>query len=195
MSAPRRTGATDSATRLRLLDVAEQLMVEEGYAAVTSRRIAQKAEVTSPLVHYYFRSMDDLFIELLARIADENLARQERVLASTRPLQALWNLTSHPAGARATAEFATLALHRPAISAEIARHAARFRAQQIDILKNLAARGALKIDPADVAGVVVAITSLGRIVGEEHELGISLGHEEARVFVARLIDDIERTDS
>ncbi len=193
MTQPRRIGGADSTTRLRLLEVAERLMVEEGYAAVTSRRIAQVAEVTSPLVHYYFRSMDDLFIELLTRIADENLARQERALASPRPLLALWNFTSHPAGARATAEFATLALHRTEISAEIARHAARFRAQQIDILKNMAARGALKIDPADVAGVVVAITSLGRIVGEEHELGISLGHEEARAFVARLIDEIEGT--
>jgi AcrR family transcriptional regulator len=191
MNAPRRMGAADSTTRRRLLDIAERVMVEEGYAAVTSRRIAQLAEVTSPLVHYYFRSMDDLFIELLARIAEENLARQEKALASPRPLSALWAFTSNPAGAAATAEFATLALHRPQVGAEIARHAVRFRAQQIDILRNMAARGALKVDPAEVAGIVVAITSLGRIVGQEHEMGISIGHTEARRFVAQLIESIE----
>ncbi len=187
MTGQKRMGTASSATRVRLLDVAERLMVEEGYAAVTSRRIAQAAGVTPPLVHYYWHTMDEMFIELLARIADENLARQERVLASPEPLQALWKLTSHPAGAAATAEFALLALHRPSVRAEIARHALRFRAQQFDVLKSLAARGDLGIDPADVPGIVFALTGMGRIIGQEIELGISIGHEEAEEFVKRLI--------
>ena len=162
-------------------------MVEEGYAAVTSRRIAQLAEVTSPLVHYYFRSMDDLFLELLDKIAAENLARQERVLAAPDPLRELWKLTSHPAGAAATAEFATLALHRKEVRAAIARHAVRFREQQFDVLKALATRGDIAVKPEDVAGVVFALTGIGRIIGQEHELGISLGHDEAYAFVSRLI--------
>ena len=37
MTAPRRLGATDSKSRALLLDAAEQLMLREGYAAVTSR--------------------------------------------------------------------------------------------------------------------------------------------------------------
>ena len=41
--ATRRIGAEDSATRARLLDVAQQLMLDEGYAAVTSRRVAREA--------------------------------------------------------------------------------------------------------------------------------------------------------
>lgn len=185
-------GAVDSSTRIRLLEVAERLLETEGSASVTSRRIAQEAGVTAPLVHYYFRSMDDLFVDLLDKVADENLARQELALASDRPLTALWKLTSHPAGAVATAELATLALHRPLICAEIARHAGRFRAQQIDVLRNLAARGQLDIDPDDVAGLVVTITSLGRIVGEECALGITIGHDEAREHVQRLIARVER---
>lgn len=192
MNQKRRVGANDSATREKLLSVAEQLMVAEGYAAVTSRRVAQEAGVTAPLVHYYFRSMDDLFVELMQRIADENLARQEKALASPNPLLALWRLSSHPAGAAATAEFASLALKRKEIRAEIARHAVRFRAQQIDVLRNLAARGLLNIEPDDVPGLVVTLTSLGRIVGEEHELGISLGHDEAWKFLSRLVADVER---
>jgi AcrR family transcriptional regulator len=195
MTTPRRTGTTDSATRSRMLAVAERLMVEEGHAAVTSRRIAQEAEVTSPLVHYYFRSMDDLFVELLEKIAAENLDRQEQALASPRPLHALWKLTSHPAGAAATAEFAALAVHRKTIRAEIARHAVRFREQQVDILRTLAARGDLAGTPDDIAGVVFVLTGIGRILGQEQQLGISLDHDHARAFMARLIDDIEGADA
>jgi AcrR family transcriptional regulator len=40
---PRRIGAKDSKTRAQLLDAAERLLLEEGYAAVTSRRLAASA--------------------------------------------------------------------------------------------------------------------------------------------------------
>ena len=79
---PRRIGAEDSKTRAQLLDAAEQLLLEEGYAAVTSRRVAAKAGLKPQLVHYYFRTMDDLFLEVFRRRAEENLARFERAVAA-----------------------------------------------------------------------------------------------------------------
>ena len=84
-SSPRRIGAEDSATRAQLLDAAEQLLLEEGYAAVTSRRVAAKAGLKPQLVHYYFRTMDDLFVEVFRRRAEANLARFERT-PPRRPL-------------------------------------------------------------------------------------------------------------
>ena len=74
----RRIGAEDSKTRAQLLDAAERLLLEEGYAAVTSRRVAAKAGLKPQLVHYYFRTMDDLFVAVFRRRADENLARFEQ---------------------------------------------------------------------------------------------------------------------
>ena len=40
MATARRFGAPDAKNRGVLLDAAEQLLLEEGYAAVTSRRVA-----------------------------------------------------------------------------------------------------------------------------------------------------------
>ena len=71
MDSARRMGAKDSLTRTKLLDAAERLMLEEGYAAVTSRRVGRKAGISSQLVHYYFRTMDDLFLEVFRRRAEE----------------------------------------------------------------------------------------------------------------------------
>ena len=46
---------------------------EEGYAAVTSRRVADAAGLKPQLVHYYFRTMEDLFLEVFRRRAEEGL--------------------------------------------------------------------------------------------------------------------------
>src|SRR4029077_16589163 len=89
-SSSRRIGATDSKTRAQLVDAAEQLLLDEGYAAVTSRRVAAKAGRKPQLVHYYFRTMDDLFLEVYRRRADENLARLEKAVAEDGSLRALW---------------------------------------------------------------------------------------------------------
>ena len=98
MASTRRIGSEDSKTRSALLDAAQELMLEEGYAAVTSRRVAARADLKPQLVHYYFRTMDDLFLALFRRGAERNLDRQERALASPQPLRAprLQALPFHP---------------------------------------------------------------------------------------------------
>ena len=124
-SAPsrRRIGAEASETRAQLLDAAEQLLVEDGYAAVTSRKVAAKAGLKPQLVHYYFRTMDDLFLEVFRRRAEENVVRIERAAGGDGSLRSLWQLNADPRGARFTIEFVALANHRKAIRAEIARYA------------------------------------------------------------------------
>ena len=75
-------------------------MLDEGYAAVTSRRVAARAGLKPQLVHYYFRTMDDLFVALIRRGAEQNLEHQARALASPQPLRALWELGATPARRR-----------------------------------------------------------------------------------------------
>src|SRR3569623_2565497 len=89
----RRQAAVDTATRTALLDAAQAIMVEDGYAAVTTRRRAAEVGVNSTLVYYYFATMDDLFLELFRRGAQRCLERQAEVLASPQPLRGLWELT------------------------------------------------------------------------------------------------------
>ena len=129
---PRRIGSHDSKTRLQLLDAAERLLNAEGYAAVTSRRVAAEAGLKPQLVHYYFRTMDDLFLEVFRRRADENIARFERSIAEDGSLRNLWRLNADPRGTAFRIEWVALANHRKAVRAEVARYAERFRAIQIE---------------------------------------------------------------
>src|SRR5947208_9564410 len=119
----RRIGAPDSKTRAQLLDAAERLMRDEGYAAVTSRRIAARAGLKPQLVHYYFRTMDDLFVEVFRRRAESDLAGFERAITADGSLRNLWQMNNGQRGARFTMEFVALANHRKAIRKEVARYA------------------------------------------------------------------------
>ena len=81
MAIGRRKGSEHSATRLKLIEAAESLMLEEGYAAVTARRLAVKGGLKSQLLHYYFEDMDELFAAVIRRRGEVNLEKMVRELA------------------------------------------------------------------------------------------------------------------
>ena len=66
---------------------------------MTSRRVAAEAGVKPQLVHYYFRAMDDLFLEVFRRRAEANITRFERAIAADPSLRNLWRLNADARGA------------------------------------------------------------------------------------------------
>jgi AcrR family transcriptional regulator len=59
-----------------LLDAAERLLLAEGYAAITTRRLAAEAGVNHGLVHYYFGSVENVLVRVLERFTERLIARQ-----------------------------------------------------------------------------------------------------------------------
>src|SRR5436190_20700108 len=112
MAPARRSSVDDSTTRTALLDAAQSLMLEGGYAAVTTRRIAAKAGVNSALVFYYFDSRDGLFIALFRRGAERSFERLQQALSSPQPLWGFWDLIHDRSSSAMTMEFIALANHR-----------------------------------------------------------------------------------
>ncbi|MGH3970143.1 MAG: TetR/AcrR family transcriptional regulator [Mycobacterium sp.] len=191
MTSPRRIGAPDAKNRSVLLDAAEQVMLEEGYAAVTSRRVAQQAALKPQLVHYYFRTMDELFLAAFRRRGEEGLALQAQALQAPQPLWALWQFSIDPAATALTMEYVALANHRKALRAEIAYYAERFRDEQRKAVSAVLA--GYGMDPAAVPPVVwsVLITSVSRVLVMEQALGVSAGHAETVAFVQRYLRRLE----
>ncbi len=190
MGTTRRLGAEDSATRLALLNAARALLIEEGYAAVTSRKVAARAGLKPQLVHYYFATMDDLFIALVRHGAELNLERQARALASAQPLRTLWEFAADPAGATFIMELAALSNHRKAIRAELAAYAERFRALQAEALREVCGRvetGAGELTPELMSFLM---TAFAQVLVMEDALGVETGHKEARELIGRLIDRV-----
>ena len=188
----RRIGAKDSKTRAQLLDAAERLLLDEGYAAVTSRRVAAKAGLKPQLVHYYFRTMDDLYLEVFRRRAEEDLPRFERAIADDGSLRNLWRMNADPRGAAFAIEFAALANHRKAIRTEIARYAERFRAAQVEAVRAALARHGIPEDRLPPLVAVLTMTGLSQVMVLEDALGVTSGHDTTREFVERTIAELER---
>ena len=176
----RRLGATNSRTRTILLDAAEDLMRHNGYASVTSRRLAAQAGLKPQLVHYYFHTMDDLFIALFRRVAEELYRRQAAIMESDHPLEALWQLILDPSDVVLSYEFVALANHRKTISSEIAQFGDDFRVKQAEIMK--LALEAAGLDTATWPPMALAVVTelLGRGLVLEAALGMSKGHAETR---------------
>jgi AcrR family transcriptional regulator len=191
-SPSRRIGAADSKTRAHLVDAAEQLMLEEGYAAVTSRRVAAAAGLKPQLVHYYFRTMDDLFLEVFRRRAEANLARVARAVAEDGSLRALWALNADTRGAAFTTEFVALANHRKSIRAEIARYAERYRAAQLEALTAALTAAGLDADELPPIAALLLMTGLSQILGLEQALGVTAGHDATVAFIERSIAELEQ---
>jgi AcrR family transcriptional regulator len=195
MTSSRRIGAPDAKNRGVLLDAAEELMLEEGYAAVTSRRLAERAGLKPQLVHYYFRTMEDLFLAVFRRRAEEGLEVQARALESPQPLWALWRFGTDPTATRITMEFAALANHRKSMRTEIAYYAERFRDEQRKAISTALQRYGINAD-SDFGGVPpvvwsVLITSVSRVLVMEQELGMSAGHKETMELVERYLRRLE----
>ena len=189
---PRRIGAEDSKTRAQLLDAAEALLREEGYAAVTSRRVAARAGLKPQLVHYYFRTMDDLFLEVFRRGADANLAAFEQAIAADGSLRNLWKLNADARAAAFTIEFVALGNHRKEIRAEIARYAERFRAAQMEAVTAALAELGIPKSELPPAVALLLMTGVSQVLALEDALGVSAGHDSTRKFVAKTISSLER---
>jgi AcrR family transcriptional regulator len=177
-------------TREALIEATAQIMLEEGYAAATSRRVAAKAGVKPALVHYYFPSMDDLFVAVLRHNAEANLQRQRQAMADAKPLHALWEL-SGAHDAQLFTEFLAMSNHRKAIRSEIASYAMRFRdLEEGAMTLALTARGIdLELFPPIVVSMIMG--GLARMVHHEQGLGITRGHDEVKAFIERCLDRFE----
>jgi TetR/AcrR family transcriptional regulator len=190
-STARRLGAPDAKNRIVLLDAAESLMRAEGYAAVTSRRVAEKAGLKPQLVHYYFRTMDDLFLEMFRRRAEQMLHYLHLALKSDQPLWALWELGTDAAGTSMTMEYIALANHRKALRAEIARYAELFRREQVKTLTSAMERYDVDFEEFSPTVLMVLLTGATQALVQEEMLEMTVGHDETMKFANRWLTVLE----
>ncbi|MCU1453272.1 MAG: Transcriptional regulator, TetR family [Acidimicrobiales bacterium] len=193
MATARRVGAETSKTRDLLLDSVERLMLAEGYAAVTYRAVARKAEVTSGLVQYYFPTLDDIFLAAIRRRSGQNLLRLEAALAARpdEPLRVLWEYSQEEASAAFTTEFLALGNHRKSIRSEIAEATERVRQVQLDALtKSLPAR-VVGFEDLSPGALLFLVTGVPKLVRLEEGVGVSATHAEVLDGFERYLDVVE----
>lgn len=187
----RRGNAGDPSTRNALLDAAQELMVEGGYAAVTTRKVATRAGLNSAMVFYYFDSLDGLFVALFRRGAEASFERLQTALSSPQPLWGFWDLIHDPGGSALTMEFIALANHRSAIHTEIADYSRRFRKAQLETLSTVLEGYGVDPERWPAASVVVVMSSISRFLLMEEAFDLDTGHDETLALVEDQIRALE----
>ena len=186
MVGKRRVGAESSETRARIIEATEQVIRDEGYAAASTRRVAQHAGLKPSLVHYYFPTTDDMLLAVFRRGAAQSDEMIDRALNSADPVRALWRFFSDTSRTALAMEFMALAIHRDGIRAEIAKHSDAMRQRQTELFERLL--GDRLADIGAAAGLSVVLAGIGRALVMENGLGIDSGHAETRELVETWLD-------
>jgi AcrR family transcriptional regulator len=179
-------------SREGLLDAAEALMREQGYGAVTSRKVAARAGLKPQLVHYYFRTMDDLFLDLFRRVANDIIGLHEAAEQSSQPLRDLWNIIAGSRYRLLICEFVALANHRERVRAEFIHFGNQVRQTQIRLMRQVLDRHGVHDFPWTPAFASILLHSLARFLALETELGVSEGHADAVRAVNFYIDRLDK---
>jgi AcrR family transcriptional regulator len=178
--APPRTVARRSAEEA-LLDAAERLLVDVGYAGITTRRLAEEAGINHGLVHYYFGSIEALLVRTLERFTQGLVARQRALYDADAPFVEKWRTAMHylvdedSTYEKIWLELQALAWNDEELRGRVARVNAEWRAVLMEAFE--APHRELGIPmPLEALVSLVMTSNLGIIV--ERLGGIDTGHAE-----------------
>ena len=190
---PKRIRRDPDTTRMLILDTTERIMVEEGYAAVSSRRVAQELGINGATVHYYYPATDDIFIALHKRMTERQLAEFQQLLMADDPLRALWEFQSGWAQSALGVEFLALANHRKSIRDVLASTTEEARDVQTQSFARLC--GTSVIDPELLPPIAMTtiLLAVARALANEERVGITHGHQEVRQFVDWALTKLKQT--
>lgn len=186
----RRMGPAGSDIWHAMLDSAEDILREEGHAALTSRRIAERVGVKQRLVYYYFHTMDDLVVAMFRRSSERDMQTLAEVSQTKTALRQLWEICFHSQDARLISEYMALANRLPELRAEVIRFIEESRAIQVRALTEAIARSPRKSD-LHPAGIALMATSIGLLLNREEQIGVQFGHAETFAILNAFLEQLE----
>jgi AcrR family transcriptional regulator len=183
-------------TEEAFLDAAERLLVEVGYAGITTRRLAQEANANHGLVHYYFGSMENLLVRVLERFTERLIARQRAMYAADIPFIEKWRQAMRYLDEDAASgyqkvwyELQALAWNRPELRDRVAHVTEEWYGVLTEAFED--ARREHGIDmPLDALVTLVATFNQGLIL--ERLSGVDRGHRALLDWIDEWLEGRER---
>ena len=195
---PADSAPTRSATAEAFLDAAERLLVEVGYAGVSTRRLAAEAGANQGLVHYYFGSIDELFVQVLERFTERLVARQRAMYSAEGPFIEKWRRAwrfqeedLEGGYSKIWMELQALSWNRPELRPRIAHVNAEWRGVLREAFGRAATEYGLDHDELPVEALVAMTMTFGQGYALERLEGIDEGHGELLDWVERWLASLE----
>jgi AcrR family transcriptional regulator len=181
-----------------LLDAAERLLVEVGYGGITTRRLAAEAGANQGLVHYYFGSIDELFVQVLERFTDRLIARQREMYGAAGPFiekwRTAWRFQEEDLSAgysKIWMELQALSWNRPDLRPRVAHVNNEWRAVLREAYASAAAEYGLDEQQFPVDALVAMTMTFGQGFALERLEGIDEGHAQLLDWIERWLESLE----
>lgn len=180
----------------RFLDAAERLLVDVGYAGITTRRLAEEAGANHGLVHYYFGSMEELFLRVLERFTDRLVARQRAMYASDAPFIDKWRtamryLDEDRPYQKIWWELQAMAWNRPEYRERVARVLEGWREAMRDAVREALSRYRLDEGALSLDGWITLVVTVNEGLILERLSGLDAGHAELLAGIDRWLSSLE----
>ncbi len=169
-----------------LLDAAERVLVDVGYAGITTRRLAEEAGVNHGLVHYYFGSVENLLVRMLERFTERLITRQREMYAADVPFLEKWRtamrylMDDDVTYEKIWLELQALAWNTPELQERVAHVNAEWRAVLTEALAEPRCRYGIDI-PLEALVSLVMTFNEGIIL--ERAQGVTTGHDELLAWI------------
>jgi TetR/AcrR family transcriptional regulator len=176
-----------------LLDAAERLLVEIGYARITTRRLAEEAGVNHGLVHYYFGSNENLLVHALERFTERLIARQRDLYAADTPFIEKWRtamrylVSEDVTYEKVWLELQAMAWNDPELRERLARVNGEWRAVLTEAFAQARDEFGI-VMPVDALVSLVMTFNIGIIV--ERLGGIEAGHRELLEWIDNWLEEM-----
>jgi AcrR family transcriptional regulator len=173
-----------------LLDAAERLLADVGYAGITTRALAKEARVNHGLVHYYFGSNENLLVHALERFTSRLIARQRELYEDDVPFADKWRtamrylVSEDVRYQKIWLELQALAWNNPDIRARLVRVNAEWRAVLMEAFEEPRRELGIPL-PLEALVSLVMTFNLGIII--ERLGGIEAGHRELLDWIEQWI--------
>lgn len=171
--------------RVRLLDAAERILVQDGHAGVTTRRVGAEAGLNHGLIHYYFGSLDELFLQVFERFTAELLDRQRALYARKGPFIDIWReamsyLDKDVAAGyqKVWGELYSRALNSPSLAPRLAAAYESWRQVLRDGFENAYEDLGIADLGFSLESVVTLVITFNAGLGMEQLAGVRTGHAE-----------------
>jgi AcrR family transcriptional regulator len=194
MVANRGYNSKDARSRQLLIEAASHLLESEGAHAISARRVSERAGLKPQLVHYYFRTMEDLLVAVFQDATEQYLELHEQALASPRPLHAMWALNSNIPNVRRNMAFIALGAIHPNLREQMRIAGDSFRELQITAISRVMDRTPIDAGAYSPASIAMLMSAVARTLAMEGQIGVEVGHKELRGAIERFLDQIEPAD-
>ncbi|HEX4448419.1 MAG TPA: helix-turn-helix domain-containing protein [Polyangiaceae bacterium] len=188
--------ATDP--RSKLLDAAERLLIDVGYAAVTTRLVGERAGINHGLVHYYYGSMEELFLAVLERFTARLIVRQRAMYSADTTFLVKWRkamgfleedlAAGYP---KLLFELQAMGWNRPPMRKRIAAVLDEWRTVLTEAFAPAMKRYGIADGPLRVEAMVALVVTFNLGMGVERLSGVDVGHDALLRSIDRWLASLE----